>query len=55
MFEIELKFNHKNWKNYFGKQFHKREAFDLFSKLVVSFYDCEWRMVYKPLELLEDK
>lgn len=50
MFEIELKFHHKEWKNYFGKQFNKIEAFDLFNKLIISFYDSEWRLVYKGLE-----
>ena len=50
MFEIELKFYHEEWKNYFGKQFSKREAFDLFNKLIISFYDSEWRLVYKGLK-----
>lgn len=50
MFEIELKFYHKEWKNYFGKQFDKNEAFDLFDKLIISFPNSEWRLVYKSLE-----
>lgn len=50
MFEIELKFNHEEWKNYFGKQFDKNEAFDLFDKLIISFPHSEWRLVYKGLE-----
>ena len=50
MFEIELKFYHKEWKNYFHKQFNEKEALDLFSKLIIAFSNSEWRLVYKPIE-----
>lgn len=51
MFEIQLKFYNRHWKNYFGeKKYNKEEAFELFSKLTRCFPTNEWRLVYNPEE-----
>ena len=51
MFEIQLKFNNREWKNYFGKRkYNKEEALELFEKLVKIFSNCKWRLIYIPEE-----
>lgn len=48
MFEIELKFYHRFWKNYFNKSFDDiNYVFGLFTNLTNEFLDSEFRLVYK--------
>lgn len=56
MFEVQLKFYNREWKNYFGnKKYNKEEALELFEKLVESFSGSQWRLIYKPEEEIWEK
>lgn len=48
MFEIQLKFYNRYWSNYFGtKKYNQKKATELFMKLIKSYPDSQWRLVYK--------
>lgn len=48
MFEIQLKFYNRYWKNYFEtKKYTRKEAIKLFTNLIKCFPNSQWRLVYK--------
>lgn len=48
MFEIQLKFYNRYWKNYFKtNKYTQEKAFELFKNLIESFPNSKWRIIYK--------